>query len=324
MYQLVAPVNILAVIVLYKMQVTDSPTYRSILKSLEQVPKDHLRLKILLYDNSPQTTAPPIELPKNVQYRASKKNMGLADAYNTAVDVAYQEGFEWILTLDQDTELPLDFLGDITTIALEQGNDSNLAAIVPHITSDQRTVSPNWFRWGMLPVRFTKDFTGIPDRTVYAFNSASTVRVSAILEIGGYSPLFWLDNCDTYLYCHLAKAGKKIFVAGHIHVDHDFSMLDIKNRMSLSRFENALETGSVFRDIEWGWLAGIEYTSRLFRIYARQVLKGDDAAFRRVTLAIIKKRLGKSKQRRIAEWKQKQCDRIASYSEKLPKSATNS
>ena len=74
-------------------------------------------------------------------------------------------------------------------------------------------------------------------------NSASLVRVEALQKIGGYSPLFWLDNADTYLYRRLEVAGLRVFVSGSIALQHDLSMMSIKTKMSLQRYRDSLESG---------------------------------------------------------------------------------
>ena len=46
------------------------------------------------------------------------RNEGIAGAYNYALRRAKREGFAWMLTLDQDTQLPPEFLLGMRAIAL--------------------------------------------------------------------------------------------------------------------------------------------------------------------------------------------------------------
>ena len=307
-----APVRIFAVIILYKITAAESPTYRTLLQSCADLAPGAVDLKILLYDNSPGAHPQP-DLPGNVQYLAASANKGLADAYNAATELAGAEGFTWLLTLDQDTELPQTFLSDLAVVAVSQQDHADVAAIVPHISAGSRSVSPNWFAGGCLPRWFPQDFHGIPKTTVYAFNSGSTLRVDALRRIGGYSALFWLDYCDAYIYRSLARAGYRVFVAARIHLQHDFSLLDVKNKMSLQRYANSLEAGSAFYDSEMSTLAGLEHTLRLTVRFLKQIYKKTGSDFSSATFSTLRRRLLLSRKTRLQEWTRLQEARIAAY-----------
>ncbi len=307
-------VTLYIVIVLYKLSPAAAPTYRTLLHSLAEPMAHQPTFRILLYDNTPPAS-PPFDLAEHVEYFASQANTGLADAYNLAAAKARVEGFDWLLTLDQDTELPVDFISQMTELAHKYASNAEIAAIVPHISAGNRNVSPNWFAGGMFPRWFPKGYHGVPDNPVFAFNSGTLVRISALESVGGYSPLFWLDNCDAYLFRQIEKKHWKVFVAGRIQLQHDFSMLDITNKMSLFRYKNAVEAGSAFFDLEMGRLAGIEHTFRLMRRYLKQfVLRGDNQV-RRITATVLIHRLIISKTRRIETWTEGQQRRIESYGE---------
>lgn len=298
------------VIVLYKMDPQTSPSFQTLLRSLSAVQEGELAYRILLYDNTPPSQ-PPTELPDHVDYIASSANTGLADAYNLAIFKAHDEGFEWLLTLDQDTNLPLDFIPKLIDVAKICGSRREIAAIVPHIRAGDRDVSPNWFAGGVRPRWFPRNYSGIPAQAVYAFNSGTSVRVSSVQSFGGYNPLFWLDYCDGYLYRQIETNGLKVYVAGHIHLQHDFSLLDVSNKMSLLRYQNALEAGSAFYDMEMGRLAGGDHTLRLLFRYFKQILRRESPEVRRATITMFFRRLFVSRQGRVREWTEAQEQRIA-------------
>ncbi|MEK6396457.1 MAG: glycosyltransferase [Terriglobus sp.] len=297
------------VIVLYKMKPTASETFQTLLRSLDAVAEEDLSYRILLYDNTPPPQ-PPTGLPNRVEYIASAANTGLADAYNLAISRAHEGGFEWLLTLDQDTDLPLDFIRKLIDVAKICGARKEIAAIVPHIRAGSRDVSPNWFAGGVWPRWFQRDYMGVPKQAVYAFNSGTSVRISSVESIGGYSPFFWLDYCDGYLYRQIERRGLKVYIAGHIHLQHDFSLLDVSNKMSLFRYRNSLEAGSAFYDIEMSWLAGYDHTLRLLMRYFKQTLRRESQEVRRATITVFLRRVFMSRKRRIQEWTDAQVQRI--------------
>ena len=305
-----ADVKLYIVIVLYRMEPVASATYCTLLRSLTEPMARPPAFRVLLYDNAPPAKA-PTGLPDHVSYFASPANTGLADAYNFAIAQAQAEGFGWLLTLDQDTDLPADFIPRLTEVAADCTPRAEIAAIVPHIRAGTRDVSPNWFAGGVRPRWFARGYHGVPQQDVYAFNSGALVRVAAAEAIGGYSRLFWLDYCDAYLFREIQKRHWKVFVAGDIHLQHDFSMMDIRNKMSLWRYQNAVEAGSAFYDLEMSPLAGLEHTLRLLLRLAKHLVRHDGVAVRRITAGMLWHRLFTPKAKRIEAWTDAQQRRIA-------------
>jgi glycosyltransferase involved in cell wall biosynthesis len=295
------PLSLFAVIVLYKVAPQSSESFRTLCEAMRHVPEGSLHLRVLLYNNSPNESGPG-NLPEFVDYEESATNRGIADAYNRALEVAERNGFDWLLTLDQDTTLPQDFLVKLVEVVCRVQASPSVAAVVPQILDHGRMLSPNYLVLNSIPRFFRKGFVGVSNRKTFAFNSASTLRISAIREAGGYSPLFWLDYCDAFIYNRLHAAGKKIYVAGNIQVEHEFSMFDIKERVTVDRYRNIVNAGCAFWDTEQGTLAGLYHTASLvYRLY-KHWTRGDDPEFRRITWDMLKKRVTQSRSRRIEQW----------------------
>lgn len=303
--------RIMAVIVLYKMTAEESISYRSLLRAVQSTAADELDLALLLHDNTLGAVA-PLNLPPNVTYWNDGGNSGLASAYNHALTVALDLQYEWMLTLDQDTELPANCLEMLLGILTELDSRPDVAAVVPEIHGGGRIVSPNFFAGGALPRWFGPGYTGIPEQTVYAFNSGSLIRTAALRQIGGYSPWFWLDNSDSYLYRQLAKFGKRVYVAGGLKIDHDFSMLNMQERISPERYRTILLSESAFWDLEMNSLAGFERTARLIGRLGKHALRGDSSDLRRLTREALRARLFRSRKSRIQRWRTAVQDKLGS------------
>ncbi|MGD0646775.1 MAG: glycosyltransferase [Acidobacteriaceae bacterium] len=294
--------KLLVVIVLYKQRPSESAAFSTLWTAISRSDRREADIKALLFDNTPDACEPGI-LPDGVVYVAARQNAGLAAAYNRALEIANEEGIDWLLTLDQDTSLPDHFLSSLEVITSSIGSDQRIAAIVPQVFDKTRMLSPSWWHWNTFPKYFPLGFIGVSHRNASAFNSASTLRVSAIRAIGGYDPRFWLDYSDAYLYRKIYKHGMYIYVAGNIQVEHEFSVLDMNRGVSLSRYQNILSAGCAFWDMELGWLAGLDYTGRLiYRTFYKHLKHGHHPAFRRASLQMLKKRLFQSRKRRIEEW----------------------
>lgn len=304
--------SLFAVIVLYRLRPNESAAFKTLQMAISRGGSREMYVKVLLYDNTPEGCDPGA-LPEYAEYEVSQRNAGLAAAYNRALEIAEAEGFEWLLTLDQDTSLPEYFLSRLSEIAASPSLNNSIGAIVPQISDTGRILSPSWWLWNSVPRRFHPGFTGVSKRAASAFNSASTVRVSAVRMIGGYNPRFWLDSSDHYLYRQLYKFGKKIYVAGDIQVEHHFSVLDMNQSVTLTRYENILSAGCAFWDLELGWLAGLDYTARLaYRTFYKHWKHGHDPAFRRASWEMLKKRIFRSRKRRIEDWKRETDCRLSS------------
>lgn len=297
------PVKFLAVIGLYKISVDSSPSFRTLKTSATRLSAGAGSLSIVLYDNTPGPGATaPLTLPPNVRYHSTGYNAGLADAFNFGLKTAIREGFDWLITLDQDTELPSDFIECACDLADQVRYDPSIAAIVPQIVGDGKVLSPNWFWAGAVPRWFPTGYIGVPEQPTFAFNSASVLRVSALREIGGYDSRFWLDNSDAAMYHALHRYGKRVFVAGNIRVNHHFSMLNLAERMTPSRYHNALMAETAFWDLAMNPLAAGERMARLLGRFCKQVLRADSAELRNETARALKRRLFHSRRSRIQEW----------------------
>jgi len=294
-------IGLLAVIVLYKTAVQASMSYKTLLAAARHINPAQTKFHLLIIDNSP-CAPPPHELPPWVWYESTRHNPGLAAAYNCALDLALAEGFDWIVTLDQDTDLQSNFLARIEEIAESVRSSPQIAAIVPQLIGDGKMLSPLRFRLGAFPAWYPPGFTGTPDHKVFAFNSGAVLRVSALRQMGGYDPRFWLDYSDTRLFCQLGKFGKRVMIAGDLQLRHNFSMLDKEKRMSAERYRELLATEAALWDMEMNWLGGVERTIRLIGRYIRHLADNDQPEFRRETMLALRARLFHSKKRRARDW----------------------
>ena len=297
------PVSVLAVIVLYNRAPQASVSFQTLRAAQADAGLSNLRLKILLYDNSLRNhDSGPIAA--EVQYRSAQHNAGLAVAYNRAIEMASVEGFQWLLTLDQDTILPGRFLAAMGELGRQMQAHPSVAAIVPQIVEEGKLLSPYWFQFGAIPKCFPKGYVGIPAQKTFAFNSGAMIRVAALEQIGGYDPRFWLDNSDAQMFRNLHLYGKRIYIAGDIQVEHDFAMRNMSERLTPSRYRNILLSESAFWDMEMNWLAGCDRTLRLLLRSLKHWRRNDNLEFRHITREFLRMRLFRSRRFRIARWRE--------------------
>lgn len=293
--------NVTAVIVLYRMSARESPAFQSVMAAREEMGSNSGDVGVVLWDNSPSPDASR-NLPGGVHYFADENNSGLATAYNRALAWAMEQRSDWLLTLDQDTAVPRDFFLKMAAAACESSRYAGVGAIVPQIAAGTRQISPNYFQFGAIPRWYQSGYVGVPAESVFAFNSGAMLSTAALRQLGGYDPRFWLDNSDAMVFSKLHEHGKRVYVAGDIQVEHEFSMKDMQRRMSPERYRNALLAETAFWDLRMSRAARWERTLRLALRLVKQWWRKDSAEMRRITWQALTRRLFISRQKRIAEW----------------------
>jgi GT2 family glycosyltransferase len=295
------------------------PSSESVTLNSLQTARSHFQrgqedVSILLYDNTPGGQDPG-ELPAHVRYKADPDNGGLAKAYNYALDIADQEGFDWLLTLDQDTALPADFLCKLCATIKLVAPTTEVAAIVPHIFGDGIVISPSiprkrWLEWKHFP----DDFGGISmEKLTLAVNSASTLRVSALRTIGGYDPRYWMDFSDVLLFYRLQSRNLRVFIAGDIRVEHEASVSDLMNRTTPGRYESIHQAEEAFYDECLGRIERVVLLLKLaYRFAVKLARQRASPPYFKVGLRFLGRRLFYSRKHRMADWNKS--DRLQSSS----------
>jgi GT2 family glycosyltransferase len=234
-----------AVVVLYREDAAQSRAIQSLQKAFENQPALASQLLVCVYDNSPA----PLPLPRDlftcrcISFRPGHNN-GLAEAYNTALHIAGENGIGWLLLLDSDTEITPSFVNACLDAIPVVDADETIAALVPRIVENGAIHSPRfasaWRRRTLGP-----DVSGVINDEIVAMNSGSVLRVSAVAALGGFNTDFWLDYLDYWLFRALHSRGRRVFVLGET-LAHSLSFADPVSRMSRERYRNMLAAEHYF------------------------------------------------------------------------------
>lgn len=290
-----------AVIVLYRMTVEESPAFASLLAARAEL-ADEGSVFILLWDNSPSQSA-PASFHEDVAYIHDPRNLGVSHAYNQALEIAVRRGSQWLITLDQDTTIPRDYLKRMAVAAQGGAKHAGIGAIVPQIAAGTKRLSPHHLRLGAIPQWYPSGYRGIPNEPVFAFNSGAMIRVSALEQIQGYDARFPLEYSDTAMFRKLHQHGKRILIAGGVQLKHQFSLIEMNQLLSADRYRRTLMAESALWDLHMNWLAGCERTGRLALRLLRQCLRGERSDLRDVTLESLLLRLFRSRETRLRRWR---------------------
>jgi GT2 family glycosyltransferase len=243
--------SILVVVVLYNCDLSQSQSVSSLLRILNEHPALAERFSVILYDNSPQAQSPAMGGDLAVHYVHDPSNGGLAPAYNLALARAEAEGREWLLLFDQDTSPTLDFLHELVTLASTLHGETTVAAIVPKLLVNGVVYSPATHFIDVLRRQFSPptpnrydSLVGVQEHRLSIYNSASTLRVSALRSIGAFPTEFWLDYLDHTVFHTLFVNGYSTYIM-RASLEHDQSDADLQS-ISAWRHHNVLKAQTLF------------------------------------------------------------------------------
>ena len=292
---------ILIVVVLYRTTLAKSSLagFKTIV-GLEQAFSEDPALSngfdLLLWDNSPQPIKDPA-LPFPFTYHHAARNVGVAGAYNAAIDLAGEREATWLLLLDHDTSVTAAYLRGIQQHEEAIESDPAIAAVAPLLMTGDVLLSPRLWRFARhvpLP-RAAAPYT--ETRAIYAANSGTMLKVDALRAIGGYSTRFWLDYSDIELFHRLHRGGYRIRIATDLALEHEIAMLDYDARMSPSRYATYLAAEGDFLDLYRG---PVERAMHLLRLAVRTVRQRRfaDVTYSRMTRRELWRRLRTSRRQR--------------------------
>jgi GT2 family glycosyltransferase len=214
-----SPPSILAVVVVHNCEFSASKSVSSLLPIFEADAELARHFALVLYDNSPQPQEPPVSVGVAIRYVHDASNGGLAAAYNFALTSAEAEGQPWLLLFDHDTVPTHEFLRELVEATVTFQDRTEVAAIVPKLVVRGRVLSPTVHFIDQLRRQYKRteatlslDISGIQHCRLGGYNSASTMRVSALRSIGGFPQEFWLDYLDHTVFHTFFVKGYRTYI----------------------------------------------------------------------------------------------------------------
>jgi hypothetical protein len=88
-----------------------------------------------------------------------------------------------------------------------------------------------------------------------------------------------------------------------VHLEHHFSLLNYKERVTLAHFQNFLAAESAYFDLYGSWLARLAYSAQLAVRLVNQRRRGEAREIRSATWRALRRRLSVTRKQRIAAWR---------------------
>jgi hypothetical protein len=257
---------LMAVLVVYERGLEDVGPWRTLRAWLEGARESGSGLRLdhlLIYDNSSTPRAePPIGI-RGCQYTHNSDNGGTAAAYEAAVDIASTRDIQWLLLLDQDTQLPADFLDQAGLEEVPVSGQQRAVAMVPWVRHGRGVIiSPN---------RVTRTGTFRPLRPgqvpaegehVSAIASGSMLHVATLKSLLPIPKPLWLDYVDHWIFAQLHRRRLRTQVVDQV-LEHELSVAT-PAELSPARLLSVLDGEAVFTRT-LGILARLVYPWRLVR-----------------------------------------------------------
>lgn len=169
------------------------------------------KIKIYVYDNS--TNGFSIELPEEVTYITENQNKGIAHALNKIMSYAENDGYNWVITMDQDSILPTNTV----SVYKEYLDMKDVAIICPQVVDKRRKymkVSSN---------------TGY-EYVDFCITSASCTSVKYWKKLGGFDEWLFIDLVDNEYCKRVICSGYKILRINSIILNQEFGNIIPKKK----------------------------------------------------------------------------------------------
>jgi rhamnosyltransferase len=139
------------------------------------------------------------------------KNLGIAAALNYGIKQAQVDGFEFVLTMDQDSKVSDNA---VSTMMQEFENNQQVGIVAPFVVHAANPQKPLAIRKKEIQIAMT---------------SGSIIRLSAFSEVGGFLSKLFIDYVDYEFSLRLIKNGFKIIQIQNVYVFHKLGNIKVKN-----------------------------------------------------------------------------------------------
>ena len=147
---------------------------------------------------------------ENVSVVRHERNAGIARGLNEGLTMAAQSSFSWLLTVDQDTQLPDNYVTEVFTWLGRHYDDASLIGVVGAgevLDKDAR-------------IRYTSKLVKGMHTTAEVIQTGSLWQVQALRSIGGFDESFGIDAVDAAACVRLRAAGYLVVIAEGVALRH--------------------------------------------------------------------------------------------------------
>ncbi|MDX1798213.1 MAG: glycosyltransferase [Candidatus Lokiarchaeia archaeon] len=165
---------------------------------------------LFLFDNSEVETQYIIKFAKEnkkIEYLFNGKNLGIGEPINKAADLSIENGFKYLLTMDQDSNAQYNLVREqLRIFDLFQ----NIAIVSPWIIDKNYPVKSNAY---------------VPYEVDYCITSGCLLNLKAFQKVGGYNEKLFIDYLDFDLCFRIRESNYKIIKNPQVNIFHSVGQL---------------------------------------------------------------------------------------------------
>lgn len=224
-------VTIVALVVVYGIPPIQTPS----IQSLINCSKSGCKLKIIIWDNSPTPQDHDISSHGiEAQYISTPENINLSTIYNSVIS-NYIEKEDYLLLLDQDSNLPYDFLFK-NVEAVKSNSDVNL--FLPLVHANNRWVSPLSYICGWGKYWKSPRLGLISPQGICAINSGMLISAKYLMRtFSGYDERLRFYGTDTQFMLEYMDTQSNLYVVNST-LEHDLSFFSDATESKVRKFSD--------------------------------------------------------------------------------------
>lgn len=164
--------------------------------------------KVYIFDNS--SVELNIDFDSNIVYKSLKYNHGISYALNEIMRMAKEDGFDWVVTMDQDSIIPDGIINEYLNNIKEKENE--IGIICPQVIDKRRSY---------MKVKTSPEKEYINE----CITSASCTSIKAWEAVGGFDEWLFIDLVDNEFCKRLVVSGFKILRLNNWVLDQEFGKI---------------------------------------------------------------------------------------------------
>lgn len=176
-------------------------------------------ISFVLIDNSEQINEDIqnyCQAQTNITYIPNKNNLGIAAALNIGCEFAIQSGYNWVITMDQDSIITQDIIDNLVKYAQKSVDLNNIAIISPrHLLQEDIKVS-------------VKDELNESTDGLSTMTSGNLLNISLWRKLSGFKEELFIDMVDVEYYCRAILNGYRVVTLNHVVMNHALGNLETK------------------------------------------------------------------------------------------------
>ena len=166
--------------------------------------------KLYIIDNSDfnndKNELSKIKTIDKVKYIALGRNKGIAYALNYAANLAIKDGYQWLLTLDQDSRVSAGMIEELQVFISSFQNSDSIGVVTAKVLKKDASYKKN-----------TVDYFFAP----WVYTSGNLINLNTYIRLGKFKEEMFIDYVDVE-YCYRLRAnGYKIIVLNNAILIHD-------------------------------------------------------------------------------------------------------